>query len=65
MSAVTNRMLYCDGPMCDEPCYGQGLVDPHISIRGQRQMAKADGWARIKGKDYCPACSAAQEERRG
>ena len=32
-------------------------------VRSVRRAAKAQGWGRVNGADYCPGCMASMEDR--
>lgn len=56
MSVYKQVLLYCDGDGCkDEGPFN--AFDPHETAAEARQAAKACGWSRRKGKDFCPACT--------
>lgn len=53
MSVVKHLSLYCDHPDCaNEPAWNADLRDgTPAQIRAE---ARAYGWTRRNGKDYCP-----------
>lgn len=53
---ICNRRYMASGDEECEGTFGQGdLV--HLSAAAQRKKAKAEGWTRLGGKDFCRSCS--------
>lgn len=64
MSILVKKFLVCERPGCAEPYFSDNWSKP---IKQQRTEAKAEGWKRIEGRDYCQHCKpkpdvAAKEE---
>ena len=61
MSIVVETLLFCDGRSQGCTCqmtapYADG-DSKSDSAKEQRNSAKAEGWSRRNGKDYCPDCT--------
>jgi hypothetical protein len=62
------RVIFCEnehgtGDVCfpdigtmDDYKVKQVFIEGHATIRGLRKEAKAAGWGRVNGGDFCPAC---------
>lgn len=63
MSAHKQVLLYCDAEQCaryrDETFDAGGFYSSAVSVRAS---AKASGWTRKNGKDYCDTCSKKMEK---
>lgn len=65
MSVCRYIVLVCE---CEELHFGgdhdcSGESDAWSSVAATRRDAKARGWRRSRGKDFCPSCAAALERR--
>ncbi len=52
----TGDVTFPDVSAMDAQTIRQEFIDAHPSVGSLRKAAKAEGWGRINGGDYCPGC---------